>query len=109
MGEQSIQLRPGEELKMQEYIYNLRPFLCTYVKEKTHMVLTNQRIHLTIQAFREVVLEVADIERVEKCTLGRILQMFPVGILITMKDGKQYKFSVLERDQLINEMNNLIK
>lgn len=104
MGKQAIELRPDEELKEKVYVYHMKPFLFTHMKEKAYMYITNQRIHLTINFSKEVDLEAQDIVSVEKCKI----QIFPVGILIKMKDGKQYRLSVLKREQLLQEINKLI-
>ena len=43
----------------------------------------------------------ADIESVQLCNVGGLVQIIPTGIKVTLKSGKSYKLSVTKRKEIL--------
>jgi hypothetical protein len=54
-------------------------------------------------------IEISDIREIKKCFIGPDIQYLPTGILVTLKNNKVHRISVLKRKQYIALLEELIK
>ena len=75
--------------------------LCFYSQKRGKYWLTNQRI--VFRGGFATILEIpyADIESVQLCNVGGLVQIIPTGIKVTLKSGKSYKLSVTKRKEIL--------
>lgn len=62
---------------------------------------TNERILFRGGFIASLDLPYSQIASVAPCNVGELLKFLPTGIMVTMKDGKKYRLSLLKRKEII--------
>lgn len=76
-------------------------FLFMYSQKRGKYWFTSERIIFRGGIIAGLDLPYAEIAEISKCNVGPAIHFIPTGIKVTMKDGKQYRLSVLGRKEIM--------
>lgn len=110
---QEFKLREEEQIiETVKCDYWENSFLFIYEQNSGEIIITNQRIifmmKVLTKTFERVELSIENISTIEKCNVGTIIPFNPTGIKITLNNGRNYKFSSMKREKIIEAVSNLI-
>lgn len=96
-----VELHEGEVVEKEFQSDYWEKTLCFYSQKRGRYWLTNQRILFRGGFATELDIPYSDIESVQLCNIGGLVQILPIGIKVTLKTGKAYKLSVTKRKEIL--------
>ena len=97
----ALELHEGEVVEKEFKSDYWEKTLCFYSQKRGKYWLTNQRIIFRGGCATILEIPYADIESVQLCNVGGLVQIIPTGIKVTLKSGKSYKLSVTKRKEIL--------
>lgn len=97
----TLELHEGEQVEKEIKGDYWEKTFCMYSQKSGKYWFTNERIIFRGGFVAALDLPYSEIESVSLCKVGPLLQFLPTGIKVSMKDGKNYKLSVLKRKEIL--------
>lgn len=102
-------LQDGETvLKEVSGDYWKKGFFLTYSQKTGRYCFTSQRILFKGGLTEELNLPYSEISEVKTCNVGPLIPFLPTGVKVTMRDGKEYKLSLLSRKKYVEMIQSQI-
>lgn len=97
----ALELNDGEVVEKEMKSDYWEKTLCFYSQKRGKYWFTNQRIIFRGGFATVLDIPYSEIESVQLCNIGGLVQIIPTGIKVTLKSGKTYKLSVTKRKEIL--------